>query len=44
LRALVDKHLLPYFDVDYSARLVLGKYWRTATEAQQRSSTRFTSR
>jgi phospholipid transport system substrate-binding protein len=36
IRALVDKHLLPYFDVDYSARLVLGKYWRTATEAQRK--------
>lgn len=36
LRALVDKHLLPNFDVDYAARLVLGKHWRTATEAQRR--------
>jgi phospholipid transport system substrate-binding protein len=36
IRPLVDKHLLPYFDVDYSARLVLGKYWRTATEAQRK--------
>lgn len=36
LRGLVDKHLLPYFDVDYSARLVLGKYWRTATDAQRK--------
>jgi phospholipid transport system substrate-binding protein len=36
LRALVDKHLLPHFDVDYSARLVLGKYWRTATDAQRK--------
>jgi phospholipid transport system substrate-binding protein len=36
LRTLVDRHLLPYFDVDYSARLVLGKYWRTATDAQRK--------
>jgi phospholipid transport system substrate-binding protein len=36
LRALVDKNLLPNFDTDYSARLVLGKHWRTAT-AEQRS-------
>jgi phospholipid transport system substrate-binding protein len=36
LRALVDKHLLPHFDVDYAARLVLGKHWRTATEAQRK--------
>jgi phospholipid transport system substrate-binding protein len=36
LRALVDKHLLPNFDVDYSARLVLGKYWRTATDDQRK--------
>jgi len=36
LRALVDKHLLPHFDTDYAARLVLGKHWRTATESQRR--------
>jgi phospholipid transport system substrate-binding protein len=35
LRALVDRVLLPDFDAEYSAQLVLGKYWRTAT-AQQR--------
>ena len=35
LRGLVDKHLLPNFDVDYSARLVLGKNWRTATADQR---------
>ncbi len=28
---LVDTILLPSFDTDYSARLVLGKHWRTAT-------------
>lgn len=32
---LVDRILLPNFDTEYSARLVLGKHWRTAT-AQQR--------
>jgi phospholipid transport system substrate-binding protein len=36
LRALADKYLLPHFDVDYAARLVLGKHWRTATEAQKK--------
>jgi phospholipid transport system substrate-binding protein len=36
LRALVDKYLLPHFDVDYAARLVLGKHWRTATEDQRK--------
>jgi len=36
LRALVDKHLLPHFDTDYSSQLVLGKHWRTATEAQRK--------
>lgn len=35
LRALVDRVVLPSFDADYSARLVLGKYWRTATEQQR---------
>lgn len=36
LRALVDKYLLPHFDSDYAARLVLGQYWRTATESQRK--------
>ncbi|HET7202060.1 MAG TPA: ABC transporter substrate-binding protein [Steroidobacteraceae bacterium] len=36
LRGLVDKYLLPHFDVDYAARLVLGKNWRTATEDQRK--------
>ena len=36
LRALVDKHLLPHFDTDYAARLVLGTHWRTATPEQRK--------
>ena len=36
LRVLVDKHLLPHFDVDYAARLVMGQHWRTASEAQRK--------
>jgi phospholipid transport system substrate-binding protein len=32
---LVDKYLLPHFDTEYSARLVLGRYWRTATPDQR---------
>jgi phospholipid transport system substrate-binding protein len=36
LRALADKYLLPNFDVDYAARLVLGKHWRTASESQKK--------
>ncbi len=36
LRALVDKYLLPSFDSDYAARLVLGQYWRTATPDQRK--------
>lgn len=35
LRALVDKNLLPHFDTEYAARLVLGKHWRTATPEQR---------
>jgi phospholipid transport system substrate-binding protein len=35
MRALVDKHLLPYFDVQYSARLVLGKHNRDITPEQR---------
>ena len=33
---LVDKFLLPHFDTEYSARLVLGQYWRTATPDQRK--------
>ncbi len=32
---LVDKYLLPHFDTEYSARLVLGKYWRSASPEQR---------
>ncbi|HSY45039.1 MAG TPA: ABC transporter substrate-binding protein [Steroidobacteraceae bacterium] len=32
---LVDKYLLPHFDTQRSAQLVLGKYWRTATPEQR---------
>lgn len=37
LRAAVDRDVLPYFDVQYAARLVLARYWRTATPQQQQS-------
>jgi phospholipid transport system substrate-binding protein len=32
---LVDQVLLPHFDTDYSARLVLGRHWTAASEAQR---------
>jgi phospholipid transport system substrate-binding protein len=35
LRALVDRYLLPHFDTDYAARLVLGRHWRGATPEQR---------
>jgi phospholipid transport system substrate-binding protein len=35
LNALVANVLLPNFDVDYAARLVLGQPWRTATADQR---------
>jgi phospholipid transport system substrate-binding protein len=35
VRELADKYLLPHFDTRYAAQLVLGKYWRTATEDQR---------
>ena len=35
VRKMVDEILLPNFDTDYSARLVLGKHWRDATAAQR---------
>ncbi len=33
---LVNKYLLPHFDTEFAARLVLGKYWRTATPEQRK--------
>ena len=45
VRQLVDEILLPHFDTDYSARLVLGKHWRNASpSSSSASSTRSTSR
>jgi phospholipid transport system substrate-binding protein len=39
---LVEKYLLPHFDIQYSARLVLGKHWRDATpEQRERFATAF---
>lgn len=35
VRELVDRYLLPHFDTEYSARLVLGKHWRDASAAQR---------
>jgi phospholipid transport system substrate-binding protein len=32
---LVDKYLLPHFDIAFSARLVLGAHWRDATADQR---------
>ncbi|HUK02817.1 MAG TPA: ABC transporter substrate-binding protein [Steroidobacteraceae bacterium] len=37
VRELVDKFLLPHFDIQFSARLVLGPHWRDAS-AQQRQA------
>lgn len=36
VRELVDKTMLPHFDTEYAARLVLAKHWRTATEQQKK--------
>jgi phospholipid transport system substrate-binding protein len=33
---LVDKYLLPHFDTEFAARLVLGQHWRTATAEQRK--------
>jgi phospholipid transport system substrate-binding protein len=32
---LVDKFLLPHFDTEFAARLVLGQHWRDATPEQR---------
>jgi phospholipid transport system substrate-binding protein len=36
LEAVVTRTLLPHFDSDYSAQLVLGRHWSTATPEQRR--------
>jgi phospholipid transport system substrate-binding protein len=35
INGMVDRILLPHFDTDYSARLVLGRHWNTATPEQR---------
>jgi phospholipid transport system substrate-binding protein len=35
LRELVDRDVLRFFDVEYAARLVLGRHWRDATPDQR---------
>lgn len=35
LYGLVNEVIIPHFDFEASSRLVLGKYWRTATDAQR---------
>lgn len=35
LAALVDKYLMPHFDTETSARVVLGQFWRNATPDQR---------
>jgi phospholipid transport system substrate-binding protein len=35
VREIVDEILLPHFDTNYSARLVLGRHWRSATQEQR---------
>ncbi len=35
LTDLVETELLPHFDTEYTARLVLGKYWRDASPSQR---------
>jgi phospholipid transport system substrate-binding protein len=36
LHEIVDNVLLPHFDTDYAARLVLSRHWNTASEAQRK--------
>lgn len=36
LYGMIGKILLPHFDFDYASRLVLGRYWRSATPAQRK--------
>ncbi|MGH8199869.1 MAG: MlaC/ttg2D family ABC transporter substrate-binding protein [Steroidobacteraceae bacterium] len=34
-QALVDQYILPHVDTQFAAQLVLGKYWKTATQEQR---------
>ena len=36
IRELVDRNMLPHFDTNYAAQLVLAKYWREASEEQRK--------
>jgi phospholipid transport system substrate-binding protein len=36
VKKLVDELMLPHFDTDYAARLVLARHWRTATPEQRK--------
>jgi phospholipid transport system substrate-binding protein len=36
VNALVEKHLVQNFDTEYAARLVLGRHWKEASEAQRK--------
>jgi len=38
--AFADQYVLPYVDTEKMARYALGRYWRTATEAQQQAFTK----
>jgi phospholipid transport system substrate-binding protein len=35
VQSLVDQYILPHVDTQFSAQLVLGRYWRTATPQQR---------
>ena len=35
VQALVDQYILPHVDTQFAAQLVLGRYWRTATQQQR---------
>jgi phospholipid transport system substrate-binding protein len=35
VQALVDQYILPHVDTQFSAQLVLGRYWRTASQQQR---------
>ena len=36
IRELVDEYMVPYFDTEYAARLVLARHWRDATPEQRK--------
>ena len=40
VRRLAQRYILPHFDLQFTSRLILGHYWKTATPAQRKDFSR----